>query len=103
MESLMKPWGLVLIILAVLAAYFYPLFVMAHEFYDPWCCDGRDCAPYTGVVETTPEGFFIPEFNHLVPYNKARYDMPGDDPNEFHLCEYPKGTVRCFYVRPGGV
>jgi hypothetical protein len=29
--------------------------------------------------------------------------MPGDDPNEFHLCEYPKGTVRCFYVRPGGV
>jgi hypothetical protein len=29
--------------------------------------------------------------------------MPGDDPSEFHLCEYPKGVVRCFYVRPGGV
>ena len=89
-----------------LAALFFLCVVggaFAHEFYDPWCCDGRDCAPYKGAVEVRPDGFWIPEFQHLVPFDKARYDMPGDDPSEFHLCEYPKGTVRCLYVRPGGV
>jgi hypothetical protein len=72
----MRPWGLVLIILAVLAAYFYPLFVMAqdaHEAHrgqhpmagepDPYakattfpgsygsrynCCHGTDCTPWNG-------------------------------------------------------
>jgi hypothetical protein len=99
----MRPWGLLFVIVGVLALFFYPLWAKAHEFYDPWCCNETDCAPYAGEVQITPEGFFIPEFNHLVPFNKAKYDMPGDDPNEFHLCEYPKGVVRCFYVRPGGV
>lgn len=92
-----------------------------HEFYNSLCCNEIDCRPYTGEVTVTPEGFFLPEFGVTIPftphperrpheygnmdaqYDGARYDMPGDDPFQYHLCELPKGTIRCFYVRPGGV
>lgn len=76
---------------------------LGHEFYDPWCCNETDCAPYTKEVIVTPDGFYIPEFKVTIAYKDAKYDMPGDDPAQYHLCEYPKGTVRCLYVRPGGV
>jgi len=93
---------------------------LAHDWYDGWCCNDSDCAPYAGEVQETPQGYFIPQFNVTVPYSKpqgrvesrhpaeregARYDMPGDDPSPYHLCEFPigSGTVRCFYARQGGV
>lgn len=91
----------------------------AHDFYDGWCCNNNDCAPYLGEVRTTRDGYYLPEFDVTIPYtrpkvtpdsihpavkNGARYDMPGDDPYEYHLCEYPIGskTVRCFYAKQGG-
>ena len=40
----------------------------AHEFYDPWCCNESDCAPYHGVVEPRAGGFFLPAFDVLIPY-----------------------------------
>lgn len=89
-------------VLAVVALWL-SLPVAAHEFYDPWCCNEQDCAPYFGVVEERQDGFWVPEFQTLVPYNKARYDVPSHDPYQYHLCEYPKGTLRCFYAKPGGV
>lgn len=93
--------------------------VRAHDWYDGWCCNDTDCAPYLGEVQETPAGYFLPEFNITIPYSKpkvdpksvhpavnngARYNMPGDDPYPYHLCEFPIGskTVRCFYARQGG-
>jgi hypothetical protein len=30
-------------------------------------------------------------------------DKPQIERHEYHLCEWPKGVVRCFYVKQGGV
>jgi hypothetical protein len=88
----------------LLGVYFLTSVAKAHEFYDPWCCNETDCAPYHGEVVTRPDGYWIPEFQTLVPYDKARI-TPWHDENQYHLCEFPKGsgTVRCFYAKPGGV
>lgn len=107
--------------LATIAVLMMSAPAVAHEFYDGECCDGRDCQPYRGEVVVNSEGYWIPEFKILVPYKPirarregehpdaardgAKYNVPGDDEFAYHLCEYPiaSGTVRCFYVRPGGV
>lgn len=91
-------------------------FVKAHEFYDPWCCNGNDCKPYYGEVQTTPKGYYLPEFDTLIPYKAAdgtsgyaedkgtRYKVP-DDAAQYHICVMPwePTKVRCFYAKPGGV
>lgn len=88
----------------------------AHEFYDPWCCNGKDCTPYYGKVEETPKGYWIPEYNALVPYKQAdgttgyaedkgtRYKVP-DDEAKYHICVMPwePTKLRCFYAKTGGV
>lgn len=108
--------------IAIVAALAFLILMMdarvafGHEFYDGWCCNENDCAPYEGVVELRPDGFWLPEFNTLVPYKnnpdlaagvepRIRYDVPSHDKNQYHLCEYPigSGKVRCFYAKPGGV
>lgn len=88
----------------------------SHEFYDGWCCNGEDCAPYYGKVEKTRQGYYLPEFDTLIPYKNAngamadapiagtRYNVP-DGEAEYHICFWPPTSrnVRCFYARPGGV
>lgn len=90
----------------------------AHDFYDPWCCNGEDCKPYHGVVETRPDGFYLPEFDVTIPYKDARgtmeyaetagtrYDVPPDAAGtQYYACIMPwePTKVRCFGARPGGV
>jgi len=89
----------------------------AHEFYSGACCNETDCKPYLGTVEITRNGFWVPEFGAMIPFRTAanpvydarkdgaRYDMPGDDPYTYHLCELPwkRGIIRCFYAKLGGV
>jgi hypothetical protein len=95
-------WVFVVFVLLVLI---HAGVVRAHDFYDPWCCNESDCAPYKGVVETRPGGYWIPEFQTLVPYRdeRVKHEVPWEDEDEYHLCEWPKGVVRCFYVKQGGV
>lgn len=90
--------------------------VAAHEFYDPWCCNGKDCKPYTGKVEVTRQGYYVPEFNQLIPFKNAagiskyaeeagtRYSVPETEA-QYHICmmPYDAGKIRCFYAKPGGV
>lgn len=89
---------------------------LAHEFYDPWCCNGKDCQPYHGEVQTLKDGYYLPEFDTLIPYKSAdgtsgyaeekgtRYKVP-DDAAQYHICVMPwePTKVRCFYAKPGGV
>lgn len=89
---------------------------LAHDFYDPWCCDGKDCKPYTGTVEVTRQGYYLPEFDTLIPFKNAygslgmaeeagtRYNVP-EDAAQYHICFWPESSrkVRCFYAKPGGV
>jgi hypothetical protein len=88
---------------------------LGHEFYEKWCCNGKDCKPYHGRVEVTPQGYYIPEFDTLVPFKNARgveeyadqagtrYDVPDDDA-EYHMCVMPwePTKIRCFYAKVGG-
>lgn len=93
-----------------------PLAVAAHSFYDPWCCNMRDCKPYHGRVEETPKGYYLPEFGQVIPYKDAhgisryapeagtRYNVP-DGEAQYHICFLPgePNKIRCFYAKKGGV
>lgn len=81
--------------------------------YDPYCCNGTDCAEISDdAVTAGPEGYVItlrkgdhpmvtsPMVRHVVPYREARPSTDG----KWHVCLYPnENTVRCFYAVPGGV
>lgn len=70
--------------------------------YDPFCCNLNDCRQLSdGDVEETDGGWVIKSMGVTVPYKHNELRISGD--NHYHVCELPKGTVRCFYVPPGGV
>jgi len=98
----MKTLGAVLAYLAVAVAFVvFMLRASAHSWYDFDCCSDNDCAPITpDDVVTTPNGYRI-KGTWTVPYDAPQI-RPSRD-NDFHVCEYPKGTVRCLYVPTGGV
>lgn len=90
---------------------------LSHDHYEPWCCNGKDCVPYHGKVEETPKGYYLPEYDTLVPYKSAdgtsgkyadeagtRYKVPNDGA-QYSICVMPwePTKVRCFYAKPGGV
>ena len=96
---------------AFIAAVAVVIFVTAggvahpHEFYDPSCCDDRDCRPQITemVVGETPDGYHVEALKQTIPYDDARIRFSPD--NRFHLCLYSLGTghglaVRCLYVPP---
>lgn len=71
--------------------------VLAHYFYDPWCCDNEDCRPIAAEeVQTKADGYHV--LGRVVPYAEARVSGDAD----YHVCIY-KGELRCFYAPPGGV
>jgi len=70
----------------------FPAF--AHSWYDPVCCDNRDCQEYTGTVVEGPTGYTL-ENGMVIPYASAKVSQ---DEN-FHICIY-HGQYRCFYAPP---
>lgn len=87
--------------LAFLAGLVLSGAAFAHSFYDPYCCNDRDCRRISpdDVVETS-KGYRVLG-RYFVPYlDKAI--KPSQDA-DYHACEYPEGTLRCFYVPGGGV
>lgn len=91
--------------------------VNSHSFYNPWCCNGKDCKPYTKEVRVTPQGYFLPDYNVTIPFKNAagstqyapeagtRYDVPEGVEAEYYACIMPwePTKIRCFGTRPGGV
>lgn len=103
------------ITLALLGMSALASYVLAHEFYDWWCCDGKDCMEYRGEVEVTKQGYYVPEFNQLIPFKDAtgvnkyaaeagtRYNVPETGP-QYAICMLPgEHKIRCFYAKPSGV
>ena len=83
-----------------LALVGFVLPALAHEWYDPWCCNGQDCRPIDAErVTARPDGYHVEGYDRVVPYSEAR---PSGD-TDYHVCEIPAGHIRCFYVPPGGV
>ena len=62
------------------------------------CCGGNDCKALPDEqVHRRRDGFDVAGWG-FVPMAESQ---PGFD-NRYHLCEYPKGTRRCFiYPGPG--
>lgn len=70
--------------------------------YNQWCCNDRDCRQLAdGDVVERDGGWYIKSMDVHVPYNHPQIHISMD--SHFHVCELPKGTVRCFYVTGGGV
>lgn len=72
-----------------------------HSWYDPWCCNGDDCKAISpDDVVAGPKGFTV-QGKWFVPYGDPSIRQSQD--RDYHACEYPKGTLRCFYTPGGGV
>lgn len=88
----------------------------AHSWFDPWCCNDRDCQPIPdSAVKITPQGYVITlqpgdhpmlaketrPHTYTVPYAKARVSL--DPEQKFFACIYPDpSSMRCFYAKPSG-
>jgi len=99
---------------AAIAALFLATPAAAHEWYDPRCCDERDCAPLPdGALREADGGWYVtaPDGTvHHVPYGQQHPMLPPD--GQPHACFSPYdgrfmtrtfGTrrVMCLHV-PGG-
>lgn len=86
----------------------------AHDWYDPGCCNDKDCAPVPGlqvewtdtrIVFTVPPGVhpMAPEGGvYYLNLSNESAMRPSQD-MEWHLCIYPGATqVMCAYI-PGVV
>lgn len=84
----------------------------SHSWFDPWCCDDRDCAVIPErTVKATADGYVVtlnpgdhPSVNspvvHVVPYKDVRHSPDGT----YAACLYPSQNVmRCFYAPHPGV
>ena len=81
-----------------------------HSWYDPYCCNGKDCQPISdGLARLTRGGWRVrlmpgdhPMISRpmdvIVPHSEAK---PSED-SAFHICIFPADTLRCLYVPQGG-
>lgn len=85
----------------------WPTLAMAHEWYAPECCGGKDCHPLADSdVREGPAGWQTPA--GLIGYQDKRV-RPSQD-GRFHICiqdnkankPYPPFML-CFYVPPRGM
>lgn len=93
--------GLVLLIFAlwlILSSH-----AKAHSWYDPWCCNDRDCKKVDSVINT-PNGVAVQVDGKIIPIPDSVERKYSQD--QFtHVCYMVQPdntiTVRCFYI-PGG-
>lgn len=97
-------------LLSLLAAILYVTgwsSALAHEApsgwtYSPWCCNRQDCRQLADDdVQERRGGWYIKSMDVFVGHDHPKLEVSGDE--HYHVCELPKGTVRCFYFKPGGV
>lgn len=71
----------------------------AHDWYDPWCCHNKDCAPASSVEPSSDGGVVI--WENGVPFQvpKSYPFRPSRDAN-WHICIL-NGQVRCVYMPAG--
>lgn len=78
-----------------LAACLWAGTAAAHSWYDGWCCNERDCAPYPATnVSITDDGYRLAD-GTLVPFEEARTSKD----SSYHRCVL-HGRQRCFYAPP---
>lgn len=83
-----------IVILAVIGLVFLiamTLIASSHEWYDKWCCDGKDCGPVEKEPPSTKGGYLIN--GQIFPFDKVRASKD----NRWHVCIWG-GKVRCVYA-----
>lgn len=90
-------FGIFTMALAGVVVMFFVSLAHGHSFYDPWCCNERDCRPIEAkYVHETQEGWDIApsEGGGFVARGKERQSPDGG----YHICRYPAQEIRCFYA-----
>lgn len=74
---------------------------LSHEWYDPVCCNERDCRPIdSSQVQLTPDGWVV-TFDgqkQLVPYGKQHPEKSPD--GQYHICTMTPGGKPTLRTRP---
>lgn len=98
-------------VLAGLVAMLVASIVWAHSWYDPYCCNDKDCRPISSTaegwseVELTSVGYVWTSsrsgIRHIIPHGDERI-RPSRD-GDYHACELPDSPLgyeyaRCLYV-----
>lgn len=74
-------------------------YAKAHDWYSPYCCSGKDCAP--AKVHINRDGTITARNKFgIARFNQSQI-KPSQD-GQFHACIHPTLGPRCLYV-PGGV
>lgn len=84
--------------IALLLALSFPTLAHAHSWYDPYCCNDKDCHPVEDEdLEELPGG----EWKHLPTGKVFSKDKvkPTQDRKQ-HVCIW-NGQPRCIYIRFG--
>lgn len=71
----------------------------AHDFYSPYCCSGKDCAP--ARVHINRDGSVTARNKFGIGRFFPKDFKPSPD-GQYHACIHPTLGPRCLYV-PGGV
>jgi len=87
--------------------------VAAHEWYDPSCCSGQDCAPVEASAIKAEDGnwhvsldpgshpLVTKPMSWVVPFDAPKVRESQDD--KFHACVGVRsGILFCLYVPQGG-
>jgi hypothetical protein len=73
---------------------------LSHSFYDPWCCNDRDCTPVPGRL--LPNGsylFLVKGKEYIVAEKDVRASMD----SQYHACQMPHASQpRCYYAPKAG-
>lgn len=100
---------------AILLSTFLAGPAMAHDWYDPGCCDDKDCQMIKpDTVTFTDEGIVVtlsPADHFMVRETKTwvvKYDAPyrlrDSQDNDWHACVLPNSqTLMCLYKPPMGM
>jgi len=73
--------------------------VKAHDWYSPYCCSGKDCAP--AKVHINRDGSVTARNQYGIGRFFPKDFKPSQD-GRYHACIHPTLGPRCLYV-PGGV
>lgn len=104
----------ILLLVALIALVLWTRTILAHDWYEGFCCDDRDCRPArSGEVVERGGGYWVQSSQQHFKYDdtaRVRYLAPD---GQYHVCQYmtsggdfgtgtPVLVTRCLYVPPGG-
>lgn len=108
-------WALIIALVVIFTLSFFLTAAEAHEWYDPECCSGEDCAPIAAKpwqVERIPGGYRIKlrQGDHPMVRRTIEVEIGDENPKlrqshdeKWHVCVGPASqAVFCVYKPDAG-